>query len=62
MWKFYLHRKNSTMKYISKNELKNNNANFEFAELDLVDYYIYKKIRTCSTDDDAQVLYSFSGT
>ena len=38
------------MKYISKNELKNN---FVMRS---------KKIRTCSTDDDAQVLYSFSGT
>ena len=26
----------------NKEELKNNNKNFEFAELDLVDYYIYQ--------------------
>lgn len=26
----------------TKEELKNNNKNFEFAELDLVDYYIYQ--------------------
>ena len=26
----------------TREELKNNNKNFEFAELDLVDYYIYK--------------------
>ena len=25
----------------TREELKNNNKNFEFAELDLVDYYIY---------------------
>ena len=32
------------IKNIIKNieELKNNNKNFEFAELDLVDYYIYQ--------------------
>ena len=26
----------------TREELKNNNKNFEFAELDLVDYYIYQ--------------------
>lgn len=26
----------------TRNELKNNNKNFEFAEKDLVDYYIYQ--------------------
>lgn len=39
-----LERETELIKNIIKtrNELKNNNKNFEFAENDLVDYYIYE--------------------